>query len=276
MDRRLTLANDRIAEIGLRGEVDAPTYAELVAAEVAVPLVDLLSAPDGTRDRQVLLGDGFGVLERRDGFAFGRAAKDGYCGYLPEAALGPPTGVTHWVAASATHLYDAPKVQARNLAALGFGARLRVTGREGAFAGTPHGFVPARHLRPLGHWFDDPVAVAGLFLGVPYLWGGNGHGGIDCSGLVQAAHLGCGIACPGDSDMQRGAGEATGDDAPPRRGDLLFWKGHVAMMVDGDRMIHATGHSMAVVVEPAAEAIARIASEGLEVIARRRLLPKAS
>ena len=269
-DRRLTLANDRIADAALRGTLEAPAYAVPERAEIAVPLADLLNAPGGARDRQLLLGDAFDVLERRDGFAFGRAAKDGYCGYLPEAAVRPPVGVSHWVAAPASHLYDAPKVQARNLAALAFGSRVRVLGQIGAFAETPDGFVPAQHLQPLGRWFDDPVEVAGLFLGVPYLWGGNSHAGIDCSGLVQVSHLGCGRACPADSDLQRAVGTAVGDNEPALRGDLIFWKGHVAMMVDADLMIHATGHAMAVVVEPAADAIARIAADGLEVIARRR------
>ena len=268
-DRRLTLANARVADAGLRGQVDAPAYAVPEACEICLPLVDLLAAPGGARDRQLALGEAFEVLERHDGHAFGRAS-DGYCGYVPEAAAGAPTAPDHWVAVPASHLYAEPRVQARDTASLTFGARVHVGGRTGAFAQTPHGHVPAGHLQPLGRWFADPVEVAGLFLGVPYLWGGNSHAGIDCSGLVQAAMRGAGRACPGDSDLQRALGTAVGEGEAPARGDLVFWKGHVAMMIDGDLMIHATGHAMAVVVEPLAEATARIARTGLAVIAHRR------
>ncbi|SEM70887.1 NlpC/P60 family protein [Pseudorhodobacter antarcticus] len=271
-DRRLTLANDRVAHIALQGTVNAPAYADAAPYEVAVPLVDLLRAQDGPRDRQLNLGDRFEVIELLDGMAFGRATKDGYCGYVPEAALSEPTRPTHWLAARASHLYSEPRAQAPQSMSISFGARLCVVGQTGNFAETPHGFVPAGHLRPIGQWFHDPVEVAALFVGTPYLWGGNGHAGVDCSGLVQLSLHACGRTCPGDSDMQQALGAEVPDGAPMLRGDLLFWKDHVAMVVDIDLMIHATGAFMAVVVEPMAVAIARIiASGGGAITARRRV-----
>ena len=272
MDRRLTLANERVAHIALQGQVEAANFADAVPFEIAVPVVDLLRAPDGRRERQLLLGDGFEVIERRDGFSFGRATKDGYCGYVPESALCAPTKVTHWVSAPASHLYSEPRAQAPQSVGITFASRVCVLGKSGEFAETPHGFVPAGHLQPLGRWYSDPVEVAGLFLGTPYLWGGNGHSGVDCSGLVQLSLLACGRACPGDSDMQQALGAELPQGAALQRGDLLFWKGHVAMMVDAELMIHATGAFMATVVESAAEAIARIKENtGGDVTARRRL-----
>jgi cell wall-associated NlpC family hydrolase len=273
-DRRLTLANDRVAHIALQGRVEAPAYADVDPFEVAIPLVDLLRSPDGARERQLLLGDAFEVIERRDGFAFGRATKDGYCGYLPETALCAPTKVTHWLAAPASHLYSEGRAQAPQSVGISFASRLCVLGQSGEFAETPHGFVPAGHLQPLGKWYNDPVEVAGLFLGTPYLWGGNSHSGVDCSGLVQLSLLACGQACPGDSDLQQALGAELPMDATLQHGDLLFWKGHVAMMIDTELMIHATGAFMATVVEPAKVAIARIrANTGGDVTHRRRLRP---
>ncbi|QCO56188.1 NlpC/P60 family protein [Pseudorhodobacter turbinis] len=270
-DRRLTLANERVADISLQGQVSAPAYAYAVPCEVAVPVVDLLRSPDGPRDRQLLLGDGFEVIEQHGGFAFGRATKDGYCGYVPETALCAPTRVTHWLAAPASHLYSEPRAQAPQSVGISFGTRLHAIDPSGEFTETPHGFVPTGHLLPLGSWYSDPVEVARLFLGTPYLWGGNSHSGIDCSGLIQLSHLACGIDCPGDSDMQERMGQAVPEGEAARRGDLLFWKGHVAMMVDAELMIHATGAFMATVMEPAAEAITRIRHNGSgEVTARRR------
>jgi cell wall-associated NlpC family hydrolase len=271
MDPRLTPANSRAALEILRGTVEAPIFTKGEAARVAVPLADLCRAPHGPRERQLLLGDALTVIDRHKGWAFVQAAKDGYCGYLPEAAVGPPQAPTHWVSVPASHLYPEPRVQARERAALPFGARLTVTALGGAFAETPEGFVPLAHLRPADAPLSDPVAVATLFLGTPYLWGGNSRAGIDCSGLVQAALLACGIACPGDSDLQESLGQELPEGADLRAGDLLFWKGHVALVADSTRILHATGHFMATVFEETGPAIARIAAQGTPVIARRRL-----
>jgi cell wall-associated NlpC family hydrolase len=261
-DRRLTPATARVAHVALRDVLDAPAWTEGEPAELAVPLADLCAGPGGARDRQLLLGDAFLVIDREGGHAFGMALKDGYCGWLAVAALGAPTKPSHFVAVPGTHLYPEPRVQARATGSLTLGARLRVLGQSGAFAETPHGFVPAAHLRRLGDWHDDPAGVAALFLGVPYLWGGNSRDGLDCSGLVQAAMLACGRSCPGDSDLQRALGEGLDGSGPLGRGDLVFWRGHVGIMADAGTLIHANGHHMAVVAEPLAEAVARIEDRG--------------
>lgn len=271
MDRRLHRASARYAHVSLAGKTGLP-LTEGAAAAVAVPLADLLRAPHGARERQLAHGEGFRVIDREGGHAFGFAEKDGYCGWLPEAALGPALEATHWVASSGTHLYAGPSVQHRDLAALPMGARLRVLGSSGAWAETALGWVPLGHLMPVGHWRSDPAGVAEGFLGTPYLWGGNSRAGVDCSGLVQMAHLACGIPCPGDSDLQEALGRALAEGAELRRGDLVFWRGHVAIALDGARTIHANGHTMSVAVEAIAACTARIAASGGGPVTHRRRL----
>ncbi|MDC0660055.1 NlpC/P60 family protein [Leisingera sp. SS27] len=259
--RRLPM-NDRIAAAHLQ---DAPGGLERVedtAARIGVPVADLLRAPDGARDRQLVYGEPVTVYDHRDGWAFLQAAKDSYVGYVPSAALAAPFEATHWVSAPATHAYSADDFKSPETLALSHGSRVQVLGGEGRFADTNLGYIPARHLSPLGAHADDPAEVAELFLGTPYLWGGNSRFGIDCSGLVQAALLSCGTACPGDSDMQEAE---LGNPAPAgdyQRGDLLFWKGHVALVRDAETLIHANAHDMAVAIEPIAAAIERIAAQG--------------
>ncbi|MGV8954298.1 MAG: C40 family peptidase [Cypionkella sp.] len=271
MDRRLTPATARVAHVALQGQIEVPRFTSGVQLRVALPLVDLLRAPNGARERQLWLGEAFTVIDRDQGHAFGFAEKDGYCGWLPDAALGEASP-THWVAKPATHLYPEPRVQAHEITGLPMGAEVEVTGQTGIFAQTPLGFIPASHLLPLGESLSDPVTVAESLLGTPYLWGGNSRAGIDCSGLVQLGLHACGMRSAGDADLQEGLGLEIGAGEALARGDLLFWKGHVAMIVDGLRLIHANGHTMSVAYEGIEAAIARIqAAEGLPVRARRRL-----
>ena len=271
MDRRLTPATARVAHVSLRGKVGAVAWTEGQVLAVVVPLVDLLRDPGGARERQLLLGEGFTVVDREQGHAFGFARKDGYCGWLPEASLGETPAPTHWVASTGTHLYSEPRSASKELGALSLGARVEVLRRVDKWAETPVGYVPASHLRGIGEWLDDPVAVAEAFAGTPYLWGGNSRAGIDCSGLVQATHLACGVTLPGDADLQAGAGHEISGSQALRRGDLLFWKGHVALVVGDGRIIHANGFTMSVAYEGLEDAIARIAAVEGPVIARRRV-----
>ncbi|MBK1637157.1 C40 family peptidase [Rhodovulum adriaticum] len=264
-DRRETFGNGRVAAETLRGQVAAQRYVAPVLHRVTRPLVDLLALPGGARDRQLVLGEGFEVLDIHDGHAFGRAARDGYVGYIPADALAADVPEpTHIVAVPASHAYSAPDLKRPEIWALSFGTRLRVVSASGAFFETAQGwFVPKPHLRPANAPFADPVTVAQMLFGAPYLWGGNAIWGLDCSALVQMAHLACHRPCPGDSDQQaRDLGRVLPPGTPPERGDLLFWKGHVALVVERDVMIHANAHTMSVAYERIEDAIARIEAQG--------------
>lgn len=277
VDSRLLASNGRVAHVSLRGEVAADRFVTGDRARVMVPLADLLADAAGSRERQLQYGEQFLVLERLAGWAFGRAERDGYVGYLAETALGPDAPPTHWVSVPATHLYRFPDIKRPEAMALSMGALIAVAGAApGPFVETDQGlFALSRHLRAIGDRASDPVTVAMQFLGTPYLWGGNSRRGLDCSGLVQAAHLACGVACPGDSDLQQGSlGQPLPPGTEPRRGDLLFWFGHVALVTGPDQIIHANGHNMAVTLEGIAAATARITEQGGgPVTAHKRLRP---
>ncbi|MBD3679786.1 MAG: C40 family peptidase [Rhodobacteraceae bacterium] len=275
MDRRLTPANGRVAAVHLQGTVEAERFTEGELRQVSVPVASIWAAPDrARRERQVLLGEQVTVYEVRDGMAFVQSRRDGYVGYVSDAQLGPVSEATHAVSVPATHFYPAPDIKAPEVIALSFGARVRIVAGQGEFFETDQGkFIPKPHLRPLNRPVTDPVTVAQLHFGAPYLWGGNSITGIDCSGLVQAALLAAGQPCPADSDLQEKAlGRELPEDTPAERGDLYFWKGHVAIAVDGETLIHANAYHMAVAYEPISEAIERIEAQGGgPVTARKRL-----
>lgn len=246
-------------------------------ARIALPVVDLLRSPDGPRDRQLLCGESVEILDALQDWQHIRATKDGYTGYLPQTALAPAQHNSHWISAPASHAYCEPDFKSPDLTSLSLGSQVVVSGFEGRFAKTDQGYIPQVHLSPLGQHLDDPISVALGFLGTPYLWGGNSRFGIDCSGLVQAACLACGIPCPGDSGPQeRSLGELQPPGSAYQRGDLLFWKGHVALVQDPSILLHANVHAMAVAQEPLEQAIARIADQGDGPVTAHRRLPQIS
>ena len=236
----------------------------------------LRSAPDDSAQAtsQLLHGEGFAVLDIAGRWAWGYCTHDHYVGYVRADTLGPQTAATHIVTAREAPLFSMPDIKSPALGTLSVGARISGT-PEGNFVATPEGHVHLRHVAAIDAPADDPVAIAERLLGAPYLWGGRGAGGVDCSGLVQLALGLCGIDCPRDSDQQRAAlGAEIGPDAALRRGDILFFPGHVGLMVDAARMIHANAHWMAVTIEPLADVVDRLRPDHEQpVLARKRLDP---
>lgn len=262
MDRRITPFSGRVALNTLRGTLDAPHFSAGTPARVTLPVVDLLSQPGGPgahRDRQLLWGAEVTEIERRADHVFVQAAYDGYCGWVSARALTTPhAAATHWVSAPSTHLYEDPDFKSREIASLSLGSRVTVRATSGPYAEVEGGWIPLQHLAQ--DPAKDPVAIAESLLGTPYLWGGNSRFGIDCSGLVQIGLAAAGRACAGDSDLQRKAFPPIDDI--PRRGDVMFWPGHVAWVADEARILHANSTFMCVMYEGIEAAKARIEAQG--------------
>lgn len=268
LDRRLNAYRPDLADIRLKGRVEAERFVEGRPGLVAKPVVPLQPRPEHGAgiDTQLLLGEAVRVFEVADGWAFVQAEADGYVGYMPQDCLADEAAarVTHYVTVPRTFVYLDADLRRPPVSILSMGSRIAVTG-EAETRGTRYfvledgAAVIAGHCLPLETWAsEDPLAVALRFLETPYLWGGRSGFGIDCSGLVQLAHQMTGRNPPRDSDMQRdGYGVEVAVDTLCR-GDLVFWKGHVGMMEDADTLLHASGHTMSVTRERFADALARI------------------
>ena len=279
-DPRVTPARDDLAAKELQGKVKAARFVEGRRYEVVESQAPLRTEPrpDALLATEALKGERVTIYETNaEGWAWGQLSADGHVGWLPANALAPPGAPpTHRVTALRTLAFPGPSIKLPPIEALPLGAVLAVTRVEDRLAVTSAGaFVPAVHLAPIGSYETDFVAVAERFLGVPYLWGGKTALGIDCSGLVQIAFAACGIACPRDSDMQEAALgarlTAAGDLSDLKRGDLIFWKGHVAILRNELSLVHANAFHMAVAIEPVAEAVARIRNSGSDVTSVRRI-----
>ena len=286
-DPRLTPFNGRVAHVSLEGKVEAATFTAGELMQVATPVATLRRHPDGDRDRELVLGRDFLVLDEETAapWVFGISSCDGYCGWVDGRLLADREPHTHWVCVRESYLKATPDLKTTEPTVPVFlGSRVfdkevigewaKIARHNGAADGRNNCFLPVCHLRSAAEFADEPVQVARQFLGTPYLWGGNSGRGLDCSGLVQAAYHACGFACPGDSDLQEAMpGERLDDSAELNSGDLIFWNGHVALVTGPDTMIHTNAHHMNTVEEPIEPAIARIAKTDTGPVTSR-LRPK--
>jgi cell wall-associated NlpC family hydrolase len=278
-DPRLTPARPDLAAKYLEGKVKAERFVtgeEFEISDVIAPVCERPSS-EAPLLTQALKGERVTIYDRDgEGFAWGQLNSDGYVGWLPDRALTKPAAApTHKVTAIRTFAFPGPSIKLPPAETLVMGALVGVIREDGAFAVTREGwYLPRQHLGGIDRFVEDFVAVAERFVGTPYLWGGKSSFGIDCSGLVQVALNAAGTGCPRDSDMQRESlGRLLGLSESSRleRGDLMFWKGHVAIVRDAGTIVHANAHHMATAIENTREAIARIKAAGSEIIAIKRL-----
>jgi len=271
LDRRLNAFRSDLADSKLEGKVEAARFVEARPAVIAVPVADLHVAParDAGIDTQFLLGETVRVFDVAKGWAWVQGERDSYVGYMPGSSLSfeLEPAPTHRVTALRSYVFPEPELKKPPLASLSMGSLVTIAGEEvrrgTRYAMLPDGSaMPAVHVAPLGEIAPDYVAVAERFLNTPYLWAGASGFGIDCSGLVQLAMSMAGRKVLRDTDMQEASiGEVLdtgGNYSSLRRGDLVFWRGHVGIMTDADNLLHANGSTMTVALEPLSAAIDRI------------------
>lgn len=279
LDRRRNAFRDDLAANNIRNLVQAPRYVDGEWAQVTHASTEVRRRPDPNApvDTEALFGEVVVVYEVANGWAWVQLVRDSYVGYIRAEALSANVEwPTHKVRALGTFVYTAPDIKSPPLTHLSLNSSFCVAETDDQFCRlTTGGYVVTRHVAEIESYARDFVEVAERFIGTPYLWGGRTRVGIDCSGLVQVALEAAGISAPRDSDMQRdelGIDVEIPDDLEGLlRGDLIFWDGHVGMLVDGIMLLHANAHHMAVTVETLPEAVERISRSGSPIRAIKRL-----
>ncbi len=280
LDRRLHAYRPDLADAALEGRVEARRFVSPRQMRVAGCVVPLKRAPSPSAalDSQLLFGEKVNVFEERDGWAWVQNRTDDYVGYVPASALDEiPDPATHRLTVLSSYLYPKPDLKSPTRQRITLGARLAVLGQQAGYSQVAGGgWVYSRHLAVLAEYEPDYVATALLFLGAPYLWGGRESAGLDCSALVQLALDRAGIPCPRDSDQQEaclGEGQTEAGARPLRRGDLVYFPGHVAIALDETQVLNANAHAMLVSIEPIADLVARVETEsgGTGITSVRRI-----
>jgi cell wall-associated NlpC family hydrolase len=278
LDKRLHAYRADIADEKLGGQVVAGRFVASVPMEVAAPVVSVYREPSfsSMQVTQGLFGEKILAYEVKDDWIWGQLQSDGYVGYIPgNSVTKTPTTATHRVSELNTFMYPKPDIKSQPAINLPLNAQIEVIESDGKFSRLSNGlFVYSPHIKPHQEFERDYVATAEKFLGVPYYWGGKTARGLDCSGLVQTAFQASGLEAPRDADMQEqklGQNLMINDLDSLRRGDLIFWDGHVGIMLDERMLLHANGFHMMTVKEPLADAIARIEPSGGSITSMKRL-----
>lgn len=270
-DKRITPARADLAAAHLKGVVDAPRYAEGVKRSVWVGRIPLRVRPsdEAAQDSELLFGESFTVYDRNKGWCWGQAESDGYVGYVEEGALTDPFAAQSRVTALMAPAFIGPDLKRAVQDILPMNAAVNVLGRIDRYVEIESGlFLHENHIAPRG--IKDFVSVAEQFEGTAYVWGGKTYAGLDCSGLIQTALQAVGKSAPRDTDMmEKQLGTAV--ERAEQRGDLVFWKGHMGVMLDATHLLHANAHHMLTVIEPLEEAVARIAKVAGPVTSIKRL-----
>jgi cell wall-associated NlpC family hydrolase len=273
-DARLTLARPDLAAASLEGVVASVRFEATRQLQVTAPSAPLQRSPDrdGEWVDELIHGERFDALATEGDYLWGQARRDGYVGFVRAEAMRPAGAApTHRIGAVSSYAFASPSFKARPIGPFSLNALVTIDGEDGEFARSGEGaWFWAAHLSPVGSGFaTDPAGVAERFLGTPYLWSGRTRAGLDCSGLIQQALYACGKACPRDADQQARLGRPV-ERAELRRGDLVCWEGHIGMMLDEARLLHASSHQMATAIEPLSDVIARAQAAGRDPTGFRR------
>ena len=246
-------------------------------SSVVSPIASLYSEPRAcvSKDTELLFGHNFKVYKIKKGFAYGQAAPlnenslyPGYVGFIPKNDLVTfTTQANYIVTALRAPVFDFANIKSPINKTLSMGSLIHSKYTLDDFIKTEKDdYIHRAHVMKISDApkVSDFTTVAEKHLGLPYIWGGISTVGLDCSGLVLSSLRATGSDSPRDTDMME---EKLGSFLSIQknnysRGDLVFWKGHVGIMVSKTDIIHANAYHMSVTVEPLSVVIDRSLEQG--------------
>ena len=247
--------------------------------QVITPVSDLRKKPDkmSELETQCLLGENLILIEKKNDWGYCKCELDNYYGWINLSELGEIDSSNYKINTLLTHVYSEPDMKSNILYCLHFNSKVSIIKKYQNWSkvsiGKNDGYIFNRHITKLSNVDNNFVRTSKLFLNTPYLWGGKTCLGIDCSGLVQIVLHSAGIYIPRNtSEQQSFTSERLIEKKKVEDFCLIFWKGHVAISIEKNKIIHSNAYHMSVIIEPLDEAITRIKNSYGDIIVIKKII----
>ena len=260
-DTRITPIRRDLASTAYKAIVKRKKYVTAKLATVKSAFTPLYSNKGSKLSTQLLYGEECDVFETKNGWSWIQSRRDNYVGYTPTIHLTRKIYKPNSkVISLRTVIYTKPDIKSVTKGYLSFNSLVEVIKIKGKYSLIKNlGWCPSLDLVKIKSSKFNHIDLSKQYLDTPYLWGGRDSMGIDCSGLVQNLHQINNRSFPRDTDMQElFVTNEVKYEKDLKAGDLVFWKGHVAMMIDNSNIIHANAFHMKTAIEPLSTAKKRI------------------
>ena len=205
---------------------------------------------------QILYGERFKILSKRKGWIKIKSLYDRYSGFIKDKKYVKELKISHKVSNIEANIFKNPNTKTkRNLY---FGSKLSVLEKRNGFARfDKNQWVKSKDIKKITHKEKNFVKILKLFLKTKYVWGGKTSNGIDCSALLQIFFYYNNLFYPRDTKDQINY-SIKKISKKFKKGDIIFWKGHVAICINSKQLIHAYGPEKRVIIMPITKTIKRI------------------
>ena len=222
---------------------------------------------------QLLYGDTFKILTRKGSWIKIKNDSDNYIGHIKNLKFLKSQKNTHKVFTLQSNLYSEPNGKKKIKQKLSFGSRIKVIDKKGIFYKFDHLWIKKKNVKKINFKTKNNFQYIRKFINVKYKWGGKHFSGIDCSGLIQLCLNFNNKFCPRDTKDQIKYFRKKVKLANLKKNDLIFWKGHIALVISKKTLIHGYGPLKKVIVMPIKKTINRIyKTANLKIVGIRRII----
>ena len=196
---------------------------------------------------QIIYGESFKILSKNKGWLRIKTSYDNYIGYIKGKNYTDDHDPTHKVFSLKVNIFNKQKNKTKYF--LPFASKISIIQKTKKFVEfEKNKWVIKKKIRKINHVEKDYLKVLKLFLKTKYVWGGKTYKGIDCSAILQLLYYYNNKFYPRDTEDQLKYSKSNITRKKFKKGDVIFWKGHVAICINSKKLIHAYGPEKKVII----------------------------